>query len=777
MENLVGKEERNSIQGKKNRCRLIFATLSLLLVFACDSSSKKNLEVVAYDFTREVYKDSTQRWGSFPEDRKLLNYHWKKNPGRYSQLSPKEKWWNTQMTFHIDSNLFINDSQDSLLFPPSVEHKSSGLKFTFPVGSFKFQGMIGILSDGNKATGQLNIRSGNTLLETWNLDSSHTESWTKIELLLDESSDIEMEWISHDSYLIIGQPLLYKQEITKYPNVILIVIDSARKDFLPFYGFPHNITPHMNALREESILFENPFSNGNWTKPSMISFFYSEYASNLGIHNLWFATLPSHKKIFYQTKIPSIAEAYRQNGYTTESVMNNVFLLDYTTVGVDLGFHRSYQIGKDIEDTEPLTNRAIQFVRENAGKQFFLHFNLNTPHGGYAPPVEYLQKVREIMGDKDFFTYNSPIRRYMGELYYTDYEIGRLIDEMKKQGIYEDSIIIVTGDHGELFDPAHDSHYRYILQGLYGHGETHYDEELNVPYMIKIPNHQRVNKNLISGQSSLLSLAPTLLELSGIDTSSFGYKGVDYSKCILNNVDCPKEQFIYSEGRMSESIRNKDYKYIKRYQGYTMISRGDGEKYPMPEELYDLKKDPLEHNNLSLVPEAQPLLNRARKELQETVFLKKNRFHIHIPSCNAPCSYSGTATIPAGIYKVETSPGVIVTANSSKNFTWKTKGGANPHRITIHTTNPEPEWIGSIYRDGRQLDIRFGKWGIEKRDPKIQRESAFLFAGREPLGFRESTIPWIYNDGRLSGVESTEIQSAMGEEVRKILESWGYIHE
>lgn len=758
------------------------------------------------------------------------------------------------MTFNVDLKRFVNDSQDSILFPPDNKQVSRLVFDTLPGSNtypgygthngtrsgmhvatqLRFRAEWGILIDpslhrnyqkpanGSQATpiadgngaiktttdptrhgtetnpsagldtvseknttkgslGTFRILVDGQVWEEWILDPANvqTEKWVSIDRDIPPAKHLTMEWQSTNAYFILGKPLLLQSKKTQTPNVVLIVVDSFRKDFMPCNGFSYNIMPVLTEMCRESVVFENPFSNGNWTKPSMISFLHSQYASNLGINNLWFATLPSHKKIFYQNKIPSLAEAFRRKGYYTESVMNNVFLLDYTTVGVDTGFHHSYQIGKDIDDTEALTDRAIQVVRENAQGQFFLHFNLNTPHGGYAPPDAHLQQVRKILGDTAFYSYNSPLRRYMGELHYTDFEIGRLLQELKKQGIYENTLIVVTGDHGELFDPKHDYHYRYILQGLYGHGETHYDEEINVPYTIKLPGYLQSpnNKTRIPGQSSLLSLTPTILGLTGIDPRGYGYQGVDYSQCILGKSPCPSEDVIYTEGRMSESIRTEQYKYIRRYPGYTMVSRTlEGEKHPMPEELYDLQTDPQEYHNLATLPEHADRLEQARNDLAKLDPLQKNRFHIILPPCSEPCTETGQSYTNGGIYKVETR-GIQPQISSSKTLSWNQRQSETPAQIHIHTVNPEPEWNLMVLHKGQSLPIRFGKWGLVSNDPKLRRDGQLLFSYREPMGWKDSSIPWIYNDGRLSGQETNEIQAAMGEEVRKILESWGYIHE
>ena len=75
------------------------------------------------------------------------------------------------------------------------------------------------------------------------------------------------------------------------------------------------------------------------------------------------------------------------------------------------------------------------------------------------------------------------------------------------------------------------------------------------------------------------------------------------------------------------------------------------------------------------------------------------------------------------------------------------------------------------------MNYLLGRWGLFSKDYRITGEPDFMISGSDPIGFENSKIPWVYNDARLSGESSSEIDSAMADEVRKILESWGYIHE
>ncbi|MCW7468815.1 sulfatase [Leptospira kanakyensis] len=779
------------------RATLPFALTICFCLFSCLNKSERRFPV---DLVLELRNAKSKI--SISKD--PLPYHWKKNPGRQSNLPLSRKWENTQVTFNTDKEIFLNHSLDSLFFPPGQEYE-----FKVSRGNYEFSSLLGLLGEKEFQTqisGKFKIYSGDTLLKEWDLSGSEKERWTpKKEILeIGESGSLRFVWESKESYLFLGEPLLYPSEgsssgrngVGQPKSVILIVIDSARKDFFGAYGYPHSVTPVMDEMAKESVFFENPFANGNWTKPSMMSFFHSEYSSNLGLGNSWFSTKPYQRKVYYGKKRDNLAKTFREAGYFTQTIMNNVFFLDYTTVGLDLGFHNSFQVGMDIVDTEILTNKAIQFVSEYKDKPYFLHFNLNTPHASYSPPPEDMTAVRSIVPSDVFYKYESPVQRYLGEMHYTDREIGRLVDTLKKQGTYDETMIIVTGDHGELFSAHHDYSYHFIMQTRFGHGETHYDEEVNVPYFIKLPksiqgslgselaNQANGGQIRISGQSSLLSLAPTILGFLDLLPKESTYRGVDYSSCIRITGICPKENFIYTEGRMSESVRTENYKYIRRYPGFTTVRRTSaGEPHTMAEELYDLKKDPEEKTNLSPLPEGEKLLQIARADFRRENFLKRNHLRILIPPCSEPlCRDSLSLNVQGSIYDWEVSDAIQLGSGSAKTISLQKESKAtktNPglgEEVVFKTVNPELGAFFSFSRNGKTIPVRFGRYGLEYQRSMNHLED-LIVSERQPEGFPNSSLPWVYNDGAFSGTRESEVQREMGKEVKKILETWGYIHE
>lgn len=777
------------------RATVLFALSICFCLLSCLNKSERRFPV---DLVLELRNAKSKI--SISKD--LLPYHWKKNPGRQSGLPHSRKWENTQITFNSDKEIFLNHSLDSLFFPPGQEYE-----FKVPPGQYEFSALVGLLGGTefqSHVSGILKLNSGKKVLKEWNLAGTMKESWiSKQEVLeIGESGSLQLVWESKDSYLFVGEPLLYSKDTLesfassgKPKSVILIVIDSARKDFFGSYGYPYSVTPVMDQMAKESVFFENPFANGNWTKPSMMSFFHSDYSSNLGLGNSWFSTKPYQRKVYYGKKRDNLVKTFREAGYFSKTIMNNVFFLDYTTVGLDLGFHNSFQVGMDIVDTEVLTNHAIQFVNESKDKPYFLHFNLNTPHASYSPPPEDMVAVRSVVPTEVFYKYESPVQRYLGEMHYTDREIGRLVEALKKQGTYDETMIIVTGDHGELFSAHHDYSYHFIMQTRFGHGETHYDEEINVPYFIKLPKsiQESLGSDLakkadggqirIPGQSSLLSLAPTILGFLDLLPKESSYRGADYSSCIRKADVCPKESFIYTEGRMSESVRTENYKYIRRYPGFTTVRRtAAGEPHTMAEELYDLKKDPEEKNNLSPLPEGERLLQIARADFRRENFLRRNHLRILIPPCSeAVCRDFLSLNVQGSIYDWEVSDSIQLSSGSAKTISLQkeSKAARSPNlgeEVVFKTVNPELGAFFSFSRNGKTIPVRFGRYGLEYQRSITNLED-LIVSEREPEGFPSSALPWVYNDGAFSGTRESEVQREMGKEVKKILETWGYIHE
>jgi arylsulfatase A-like enzyme len=599
------------------------------------------------------------------------------------------------------------------------------------------------------------------------------EKWYPQKKIIRIDKSIKLTWNSNSSHLFIGSPILTPVNQKKEsPNIILIVVDAMRYDALSQNGNKFLTTPNLDSLAKDSIEFTQAFANANWTKPSMLSMFYSEYASNLGLGNTGFEVTPSQKKIFYSSPYQGIINFLREKKYHTMSIMNNVFLLDYTGIGVDIGFHELVQIGKDNDDTKKITEESIQFLERDFQNPFFLHINYNTPHGPYTPPNEYLESLKSSANIDAWKKENPIIKRYLAEVHFADQQIGIIIEKLKERNLYDNTIIAITSDHGELFSDHHTISVNGVNGVKYGHGVTHYEEEIHLPFILK--PHSKLKEKLIrkriDTQFSLISLFPSILGLSNIPYENFKFRGKDFSKYILGEEEI-QEEFIYTEGRLSESIRKNKYKYIRRYPFYSSSElTGRVLMGKELEEIYDLTVDPEE--KINLITDSN-LLKEYRKNLRENS-LKLNSFHIFLPKTNS--KYKGILNIRGGIYDAYSSNHTSIELMSRYSLSFQTNSFEDNQELIIKTIKPNLEFDLSLFKDNSPQNYRIGKWGLRAKIISSE-DSKLVISKKRPEGIDTSNIPWIYNDEKLSIFKEDKMEQVMGEEVRQILKSWGYIHE
>ncbi len=723
---------------------------------------------IAIDLTRKL--TGAEFKGELPDEKLFPASLWKKNPGRYSGLGSNEKWKNSQVTFKTSEEFLLNHSLDSIVFSPNSSYKFPGI-----TGDFLFSGKLGVLSQNSfSPKGKFRIFSGEQLIGEIDLQISNKENWKEFSLPLKIEKNFRLEWISENSTLIAGAPSLSRVIPGKKHNIIFVVIDAVRKDAMGYAGFPFPVSPNLDEIAKESIIFENAFVNANWTKPSMISMLYSDYSSALGIGNIGFQVEGFRKKVFYALKKKNIAEVLRGCGYYTAAVMNNVFFLDYTGVGVDLGFHEIVQVGKEVKDTKKIIDESIDFSENNKNRNFFLHVNLNTPHTPYLPPKRIMDSLEKESANLKFSKLNEYTKKYLGEVRYADEELGRFFASLKKNGLYDNSFIIVTSDHGEVLSEYHDSANHPNGGIRFGHGESLFDEELSVPYLLKLPKEiQGSAKNKkIESQVSLLSFVPTVLSLAKIESPKENWKGGDYSDFILNGKNLPNEDVILSEGRLSEAIRTPKFKYVRRYPGFY-----SGEKVSTKtEQLYDLSKDPDERKNIA--SEYPKLLQEARLSM-EKLFIKRNRYILNLPACKPdPCQYSGDLSLKGSVYRVLENPNIRLQELNRRRISFQAKPSEKGSELIIETVNPEFEFELNVKKDGQKIGYRIGRFGLSKGIDSMKHDHTRLFtSSRLPYGYENSRDVWIYNDSQFSGDNSSKDQIEMGEEVKSILKSWGYIHE
>jgi len=345
------------------------------------------------------------------------------------------------------------------------------------------------------------------------------------------------------------------------PNVILITLDTVRADRMGFLGSKLGLTPHLDALAGQSVVFEHAYSQAPITPVSHATILTGTYPQYHGIRNFGDRLPPS---------VPFLPEILHAQGYHTGAFVGSI-ILDPKN-GFASGFERGFDVynagfhrQKTGERREASMQRrgelTLGHVLEWLGQQqegpFFLWFHLWDAHDPYNPPEPFRSRFP-----------NAP---YNGAIAYVDDTVGKLLDYLRSQGLYYNAVIAVAADHGE---------------SLGEHGElTHsiflYDATIHVPLLLKLPGNRSAGQR-VDAAASLVDLAPTLLN-SMEKTAPPAMQGRSLLPLIGN--PHPENRPSFATGDHSErsfgwsalvSLRTGNQLYVRA---------------PKPE-LYDLASDP-----------------------------------------------------------------------------------------------------------------------------------------------------------------------------------------
>lgn len=394
------------------------------------------------------------------------------------------------------------------------------------------------------------------------------------------------------------------------PNVILITIDTLRADRLGCYGYAEAQTPNIDQLARAGARFTRAYTPVPITLPAHAALFTGSSPMATGMHDFSGNKLPADAV--------TLARVLREHGYATAGFVGSA-VLD-SRFGLNQGFETyfdHFDFSRLLETNLDQMERRGDLVADEAlgwlkrrplrpGQPLLLWVHLYDPHFPYTPPEPYASR-----------TWTSP---YDGEIAFDDAQVGRLLNFLKQQKLFDNSVIVVAGDHGE---------------GLGEHGEqTHgffiYNSTLRVPLIIKIPG---IAPRVIGDEVSLVDVMPTLLQALKIPVPA-GVQGRSLLGQILGRPAANPSQ-LYGETylpllhfRWSQlrSLQSRGMKYVDA---------------PRPE-LYDTRTDPRELKNLfqarqslahemrdrlhSLIRRLTPPTSRgAEKELTDPALLERLR--------------------------------------------------------------------------------------------------------------------------------------------------------
>ena len=357
-----------------------------------------------------------------------------------------------------------------------------------------------------------------------------------------------------------------------HPNILLITLDTTRADALGCYGGDPKVSPNLDRIAGRSHLFERCEASVPQTMPSHTTIFSGLQPFNHGVRK--------NLAVMVGADVPLIAEELRDLGYETAA-----FVSSYVVDG-RFGFKRGFD-HYDAPDIRPrvgggMERRAGDTVRLAAewiaGRPapWFVWVHLFDPHAPYEPPPPFAGRFAD--------------RPYAGEVAYMDNEVGRLIGALVAKGIFDSTLVVIAGDHGEALGE----------HGEETHGILLYEATTRVPLLIHTPGQTEAVRH--SKAVGLIDIAPTVRELVGIETPADGLSLLP----ILRGKDVPAvDRTLYLES-LEGYLRNGWAPLFAAVRGTSKYIES-----PKPE-LYDLASDPNELRDLASVRPATAVDLRRR---------------------------------------------------------------------------------------------------------------------------------------------------------------------
>jgi arylsulfatase A-like enzyme len=424
------------------------------------------------------------------------------------------------------------------------------------------------------------------------------------------------------------------------PNVLLIVWDTVRAESMSLYGYERPTTPYLEDIAKEGTVFRNAIATASWTLPSHASFFTGRFNYELGTS--WATPLDA--------TYPTLAEVLTSHGYVTGGIVANT-LYCCTERGLARGFghyedwvaspgelvsssalirfafdhpwvHRllGYYELLDRKPASRITNDFLKWVdRVPTGRPFFAFLNYFDAHQPYLPPADFARRfgptdqfipylVRYMFRTRPCLPSNTTAEEvesirnaYDGTLAYLDYDLKRLFGELRQRSLLDRTLVILVSDHGEEFGE----------HSTFGHGQDLHIQSIHVPLILRLPGIVPADVT-VQESVTLRDIPATVIRLLNLGNDGLfpgqslgrywlesGRKGSECMDPLLSELNkCNWPAAAPAAKGPMRSVVTGNMHYIRN---------GDG-----TEEVYDLRLDPLEHNDLVQMQQGAEVAAQAR---------------------------------------------------------------------------------------------------------------------------------------------------------------------
>ncbi len=405
-----------------------------------------------------------------------------------------------------------------------------------------------------------------------------------------------------------------------HPNIILIIADTLRADALGVFGARPDATPGLDRFAAEAVRFPHTYAQASWTRASIATIETSLYPS---VHGT------VHKMDALPDEVTTLAEALRAAGYWTAGFVSNInvapvfnfqqgfdeytylppdFYFGATDSAARLAIYKGLRVVRErffgdrlyfyhyYQDAQVVTDAVLQWLDQRPPSPFFLLIHYMDPHDPYFEMPYDGRGVARVIDPNPAPERHDELHKLYGEdTAYLDQHLERLFARLKSMGVYDDSVIAFTADHGEEFQE----------HGGWWHGTTLYEEQVHVPLIIKRAHEPHAGQ-VASGVARSLDIAPTVMAGAGLKVSTT-FQGVD----LFNNAPAADQPLFAEEdfeGNVLASLRLGGWKVI--------TANSDNPRGLKPVELYNLLDDGGEHRDMAAAEPArvQEMLQQLAQE-------------------------------------------------------------------------------------------------------------------------------------------------------------------
>ncbi len=406
-------------------------------------------------------------------------------------------------------------------------------------------------------------------------------------------------------------------------GVVLLWVDTLRRDHLGAYGYERSTSPVIDRLAAEGARFEHCITPATWTKVATPSLLTSLHPS-------------SHGVLEFSQRLPAaattLAEIYREAGYATLSMSSVLFTGQFTNLHQgfeELHEDTSLPDRRSSKTARVYVDRLLPWLTAHRDVPFFVFLHVTDPHDPFEPAAPYdalwadpegkaeherqLREVRKVIEEPLLKVFGMPTRAeleragfdadafvdydrgwYDGSILGMDAEVGRLLERLGEFGLDRDTLVVLTGDHGEEF----------LEHGRMFHGQTTYGELANVPLVIRWP--AAVAAGQVVGETvSTVDLMPTLLAASGLPAPA-EIQGQSVLSLIAASDGPPfRERPVLVEKHLIKEpgiggpppVDTESFALVS--EGWKLVHNTVRPRGGPEFELYDLEEDPLDSRDLA----------------------------------------------------------------------------------------------------------------------------------------------------------------------------------